>query len=137
VGSRASAVGLAFDFEKVWVALIEVRHTPKYVSATLKAPDHSSGMSAIMLARMVYARIVFFALFIRIPWDTREGAKRLLMGALLLAVACTPCVVVFSYERHMVPILVMAGAFFVFLYLTQPRNSGAAVLGNFIPRDSD
>jgi hypothetical protein len=114
---------LRFDLKKAWVALVEVRHTPKYVSATDKTPLYSASTSAIMAAWMIYARALFFALLILVCRELRNPSKRQhLWVTLLLAGACTPYVAVFGSERHMVPILVMAGTLLVFLYLASPRD---------------
>jgi hypothetical protein len=114
---------LRFDFEKAWVALVGIHHTPTYVSATSKAADYSPALSAVMMVWMIYGRIVFFALCIMILWDARERAKRsYLWVGLLLAGACAPYVMVFSWQRHMIPILLMSGAFLVLLYMSHPQT---------------
>jgi hypothetical protein len=119
---------LRFDLEKAWVALIEIHHTPTHVSEISKVPDYSPAVSAVMIVWMIYARIVFFALCIMILWDARARAKRsYLWVILILAGACAPYVVVFNWQRHMIPILVMAGAFLVLLYMAHPRTTAAMV----------
>jgi hypothetical protein len=122
---------LRFDLKKAWVALAEVRHTPKYVSASDKTPLYSAGTNAIMAAWMVYARILFFALLIMLCKELRNRTRRqYLWVAVLLAAACTPYVAVFGAERHMIPILVMAGTLLVFLFMATPRDARGRTAGS-------
>jgi hypothetical protein len=114
-------LALRFDLTKAWIALLGVQHTPTYVSATSKTPDYPPGAGSLMVAWMVYARILFFILCLRILWGLRSAAGRApLWALLLLAATCAPYVLVFSYQRHLIPILVMAGAFLVLLHMARP-----------------
>jgi len=112
-----------FVAKKVWVALLEVRHTPKYVSATDKRLGYSDRVRNAMVAWMVFARLVFFALAARAllprPSRTRAGGRWALV---LVAAAFTPYLLAFSYQRQVVPILIMAGVLLSVLFLSEPRR---------------
>lgn len=118
---------LEFLARKTWVTLIEVRHTPTYGSATDKGAEISPLVSASMITWMIAARSVFFWLVLRIVLDLIAGRNRRYAWALaLLAGACMPYMVVFAYQRHTIPILVLAGSLLVFLYFVAPRNPAPA-----------
>jgi hypothetical protein len=107
-----------FFAKKVWVTLFEVRHTPVYVSATDRFQEGSPAVRAAMIGWMVAARAVFFLLFWRILRDVAAGRNRTYgWAAALLVAACLPYMVVFSYQRHVVPVLELAGAFLAIFYL--------------------
>lgn len=121
-------LALRFNLKKAWVALVGIHHTPTYVSATSKAPDYPPGVEALMVGWMIFARALFFILCIRILWDARApGRRSLLWAIMLLGAACAPYVIVFSWQRHLIPILVMAGAFLVLLYMAKPRTAAQLV----------
>jgi hypothetical protein len=112
---------LTFLAHKSWVALVEVRHTPTYGSATDKSADTSRMLSAVMIAWMVAARIVFFLLVARVLLDLHGGRNRSYGRVLaVLAAACAPYMIVFAYQRHMIPVLELAGALLVLLYFATP-----------------
>lgn len=109
--------------------LVEVRHTPTFISATDKTPFYSMVTNALMLGWMVYARVLFFTLLVLTINDARLRARRLYLWLpVLLTAACAPYVAVFGWQRHVVPILVMAGTILVFLYMSDPRTRRAKEL---------
>jgi hypothetical protein len=111
-----------FFAKKVWVALVEVRHTPKYGTAIEKSEEGSAATRAAMVGWMVAARIAFFFLLGRILWDLRAGRNRPYAWALALVIAaCAPYMIAFAYQRHMIPVLELAGGLLAILYFSQPR----------------
>ncbi len=114
--------GLKFTFEKLWVAFVEVRHTPYKVAATVADPDYPPLVRAAMLGWMVLARLVLFTLVVRLIIDVRTGPRAVPLWTLaLVGAAFAPYVAVFAYERHLVPLLVMSGGLLVFRYLSGVR----------------
>jgi len=108
---------LAFAARKLWVTLFEVRHTPVYDSATDKRVDGARFLRVLMLVWMVIARLPFFLLLAFVYRDLRAGRNPSYgWAALLLAAGCAPYVLVFSYERHVIPILQMAAVMLAVLY---------------------
>jgi fucose permease len=110
-----------FVMQKVRVALFEVRRTPTYISATDKTAEYSPLIIGIMMVWMIFARAAFFALPVcaaRAWIRHREWSGILALG--IVGAACAPYLVVFVWERHMVPILLMAGTFVAILYLSTP-----------------
>ena len=110
-----------FFARKVWVVLLEVRHTPKYGAAIEKSQEGSAAMRIAMVGWMVAARFAFFLLVGRILLDLRAGRNRpyAWVFALLLA-ACAPYMIAFAYQRHVIPVLQLAGALLAILYFSQP-----------------
>jgi hypothetical protein len=112
---------MAFMVKKIWVTLLEIRHTPKYGSATDKRQEGSPGLQAVMIIWMLAARVVFFGLVWRVLSDLRSARNRLFgWAAVLLLAACLPYMVVFSYQRHLIPVLQFAGALLAILYFATP-----------------
>ena len=111
--------GTAFVFflKKAWVTFFEIRHTPTYSSATSKAPLYPAAASFAMTAWMLIARLLMFLLVGRVLRDAiRRGCLRPLWVLAFILGACAPYVLVFAWERQIVPILVFAGAALVLLY---------------------
>jgi hypothetical protein len=112
---------------KLWVTLFEVRHTPTYGSATDKQLEGSPGIRAAMLVWMLIARLPFFVLLALIARDLRAGRNRAYLWAgLLLLAGCLPYILVFSYQRHVIPLLEMAAALLAVLYCSRPRDTGVS-----------
>jgi hypothetical protein len=110
-----------FLAKKIWVTLFEVRHTPKYGSATEKRQEGSPALRAIMVIWMIMARAAFFLFLWRLLVDLRSARNRLFCwAAVLLLAACVPYMVVFSYQRHLIPVLEFAGALLAILYFARP-----------------
>jgi hypothetical protein len=111
-----------FFLKKAWVTLFEIRHTPTYISATQKLPLYPPITRALMTAWMLVGRLAMFALIGR---ALRDGARcrqaeRLWIVALVFA-SCLPYMLVFAYERHIVPVLVFSGTAYALLYCIQQR----------------
>lgn len=118
------ATAFLFLLKKAWVTLFEIRHTPTYISATQKLPLYPPATRALMAAWMLVARLTTFALIGRALWDgvRRRQGEMLWIVAIVFA-ACLPYMLVFAYERHVVPILVFCGTQFALLYCVQERGS--------------
>jgi hypothetical protein len=100
-----------FMLKKAWVALIEVRHTPG------DSTPVSRVVTAAMVSWMTFARCVSAAFVIVALRRFMQGYRReAAWGLLLLAAAYSPFVSVFAYQRHVIPLLLMAGALLVILY---------------------
>jgi hypothetical protein len=105
-----------FLLKKAWVALIEVRHTPA------DADPVSHGVAAAMVTWMIFARGVsaaFVIVALRRIFQGRilQGYRReALWALLLLGAAFLPFVIVFAYQRHVIPLLLMAGTLLVILF---------------------
>jgi len=105
-----------FLMKKAWVALIEVRHTPG------DAAPVSHGVAAAMVTWMIFARcvsaaFVFVAVRRIIQGRVIQGYRReALWGLALLGAAFAPFVIVFAYQRHVIPLLLMAGTLMVVLF---------------------
>jgi len=114
--------GLRFTGRKVWVTLLEIRHTPTYTSATQKSGHYASGLSLAMVAWMVGARVIFFLLVgAAVPAITKRGQTSYIWALVIVLAACAPYMLVFAYQRHLIPILLLAGVLFVTLFLSSPR----------------
>lgn len=114
-----------FNLRKMWVTLVEIRHTPYQVSATERDPEYPRDVTVAMLAWMTLARLVFFFLVVRLLAELR-GARRNIEALWILALlgaAFAPYVIVFSYQRHVVPLLVMAGGLLVTRYFIDLRRT--------------
>jgi hypothetical protein len=110
-----------FLAKKTWVTLFEVRHTPTYGSATEKHQEGSPVQRSVMIGWMAAARGVFFLLLGYLLLDLRAGRNRSYAWAVaLLLAACVPYMIVFSYQRHMIPVLQLAGTLLAILYFAQP-----------------
>jgi len=108
---------LEFAGRKLWVTLFEVRHTPTYESATDKQREGSPLIRAVMSSWMLIARLPFFILLACLYRDLRVGRNpTYLWAALLLAAGCLPYILVFSYQRHVIPVLQMAAVMLAILY---------------------
>jgi hypothetical protein len=110
-----------FLMKKAWVALIEVRHTPG------DADPVSHGVAAAMVTWMIFARCVSVAFVIaalrrifkgRITRGgiTQGDRREAFWALLLLGAAFSPFVIVFAYQRHVIPLLLMAGTLLVILF---------------------
>ena len=112
-----------FDLRKAWVTLVEIRHTPYQVAAAEQDPGYPRGVNVAMLIWMILARLISFVLVFRLLGEV-AGARRI--GALwvlaLLGAGFAPYIAVFAYQRHVVPLLVMAGGLFVTRYFITPRR---------------
>jgi hypothetical protein len=114
---------LRFVGHKAWVALFELRHTPYRM--TVEGPDteYSPAISAAMLVWMGFARLVFWILFVLLVRDLWGKNKlRSVWTLALIGGAWAPYVLVFVYQRHVVPLLVMTGVLLLVLYLSKPRE---------------
>lgn len=106
-----------FFAKKTWVTLFEIRHTPMYASATDKRQESTAAQRAVMIGWMAAARAVFFLLLGYILLDLWAGRNRSHGWVIaLLFAACAPYMIVFSYQRHMIPVLQLAGALLAILY---------------------
>ena len=111
---------LRFDLKKIWVALVEVRETPTYLSESDKTPLRTPAIALAMLLWMLYARILFFAaVALSVLAAYRRHLRRHLWIPAMLGAACAPYALVFGWQRHMVPVLMMAGTVLVFLFMAQ------------------
>jgi len=113
-----------FNLRKLWVALVEIRHTPYRVGATERDPEYPRGVAVAMVAWMILARLVFFYLVLRLCSDLARARRGLALWTLaLLAAGFAPYVIVFGYQRHVVPLLIMAGGLLVTCYFITPRRT--------------
>jgi hypothetical protein len=112
-----------FNIRKMWVTLAEIRHTPYHVSATEPDSEYPYAVTVVMLIWMTLARVISFLLVFRL---LRELAARRDVATVwilaLLGAAFAPYIIVFSYQRHVVPLLVMAGGLLVMRYYSVPRR---------------
>jgi hypothetical protein len=112
---------LRFDLRKLWVALVEIRHTPYRTDATRSDPEYPYGVAVAMAIWMVVARLIFFLLCFWLFAELAAGRRGMALWALaLLAAGFAPYVMVFSYQRHVVPLLLMAGGLLVSCYALTP-----------------
>jgi len=123
-----------FQLEKLWVTVFEVRHTPYSTSADGAATEYPPAINLIMLIWMGFARLVFLVLVVFLIRDSRAGVgsaqgRRALWTLTLLGAAWVPYIAVFGYQRHVVPLLVMAGMLLASLYLAEPRRNASSVVG--------
>jgi hypothetical protein len=108
---------LRFAAHKIWVALFELRHTPYRTDAEGSDTEYSPAIDAVMLAWMGFARLVFLALVVCVALDLWHGNVRQSLWTLaLVGAGWAPYLVVFAYQRHVVPLLVMAGFLLLGLY---------------------
>jgi hypothetical protein len=125
---------LQLDLKKAWVALFEIRHTPEFLSATDKTPQYSALTRVLLMLWMVLARVVFFSALLRLLLLARErGYRRYLWLPLLLGAACAPYIIVFGWQRHMVPVLIMSGVFYVLIFCAGPVGGSRASHVTHIP----
>jgi hypothetical protein len=117
-----------FLMHKLWVTLVEIRHTPYHVSATDKRPDYPRAVELAMLVWMAVARLISFVLICRLVLEIAgERRSDALWMLALLGAAFAPYIIVFGYQRHVVPLLVMAGGLLVARYLVEPRHACVTV----------
>jgi hypothetical protein len=114
---------LLFNFHKAWVTLLEIRHTPYQISALEPDPPYPRAVLLAMAGWMVFARLVSFILLARLIVDFVRGRRADSLWTLaLLAAAFAPYLIVFSYQRHVVPLLVMAGGLLIARYWVDPHS---------------
>jgi hypothetical protein len=113
-----------FNLRKMWVTLVEIRHTPYQVSATEKDPEYPRGVAVAMVTWMTLARLISLFLVFRLAREL-AGARRVeaFWILALLGAAFAPYLIVFSYQRHIVPLLIMAGGLLVTRYGITPRRA--------------
>lgn len=112
-----------FDLKKLWVALVEVRHTPYRISATERDSDYPPAVAAAMLVWMIAARLTLFFLIFRLVGELAGESRNTALWTLaLVAAGFAPYIMVFSYQRHVVPLLVMAGGLLVVRYGMSARR---------------
>jgi hypothetical protein len=115
-----------FQMRKLWVALFELRHTPYRTQAVGAATEYPPVMTAAMFVWMAFARAVFFALIVLLIVRIRAGAWRESLWVLcLLAASWAPYLLVFNYQRHLVPLLIQSGMLLVVLYWMKPQMPAA------------
>lgn len=120
---------LRFNARKVWVALLEIRHTPYRISAVEKDPEYPRAVTLAMTVWMILARLISFFLLFRLARECWRGHRADALWTLaLLGAAFAPYLIVFSYQRHVVPLLVMAGGLLVLRYFVTPRESDSAAV---------
>jgi hypothetical protein len=108
---------LRFAGHKVWVALFELRHTPYRTDAEGPDTEYSPAIDAVMWGWMGFARLVFLGLLVCIARDLWHGdVRQSLWTVALVGAGWAPYLVVFAYQRHVVPLLVMAGFLLLSLY---------------------
>jgi hypothetical protein len=118
---------LKFLAIKAWVALIEVRYTPG--DRTI-----SAAVAAIAVAWMIFARCVFFGLLIALAIDIfHKRYSPALWGLALMATAFAPFVIVFAYQRHVVPLLILAGTLLITLYDRRPHEGQQSASHRLLP----
>jgi hypothetical protein len=67
---------------------------------------------------------VFFFFIWRVVSDLLSARNRLFCWAVvLLLAACVPYMVVFSYQRHMIPVLEFSGGLLAILYFATPASA--------------
>lgn len=118
------ADALKFVGHKAWVALFELRHTPYRMTAEGPDTEYPLAIATAMFVWMGFARLVFWtlvALLVRDVW--RGNVLRSAWTLALLGAGLAPYVLVFAYQRHIVPLLVMAGLLLLALYLGEPRQT--------------
>ena len=115
---------LQFAGRKAWVSLFEVRHTP--YREVVEGPDkeYPPAISAAMALWMGFARVMFLALLILLVRDLWRGqVPRALWTLALVGAGWVPYVLIFAYQRHTVPLLVMDGLMLLGLTaLPRPRR---------------
>jgi len=126
---------LRFLRRRIWVSLFELRHTPYRVIAEGQDSEYPPIIAAAMLLWMGFARLMFLALLIFLVRDLWGGRlQRSLWALALTGAAWAPYVLVFAYQRHVVPLLVMAGFVLVTLYFGEPRfGRGKPILARPAP----
>jgi hypothetical protein len=123
------AAALQFLAKKIWVTLFELRHTPYGTSATGEESEYAPAVRLAMLVWMGFARLVLLTLVILLIRELKLGDVRQSAWELaLLAAGWVPFLLVFSYQRHIVPLLVMAGMVLVSLYLVEPRRTASELI---------
>ena len=101
---------LRFAARKAWVSLFELRHTPYREAVDGPDTEYSPLISAGMIAWMGFARLMFLGLLAFLARDLWRGqAQRALWTLALVGAGWVPYMLVFAYQRHVVPLLVMAG----------------------------
>ncbi|HKT73918.1 MAG TPA: hypothetical protein VJQ47_13585 [Steroidobacteraceae bacterium] len=114
---------LRFTWNRIWVGLFELRHTPYRTLAEGGDTEYPPAVSAVMSVWMGFARLLFLALVTFIVRDLWQGNReRPLWTLALVAAGWLPYILVFAYQRHVVPLLLMAGLLLLGLYLSEPRR---------------
>lgn len=112
------AAALKFLGIKAWFALVDYRFTPG---------DMQESGAAIRFAAnawMLFARGVFFALLIVLLAEIVQGRYHQALWTLaLVGAAFAPFIIVFAYQRHVVPLLVLAGTLLVTRYAGKRTTS--------------
>jgi hypothetical protein len=101
---------LRFAGRKAWVSLFELRHTP--YREVVEGPDteYPAMIGMAMTVWMGFARLMFLGLIVLLARDLWRGeAHRVLWTLALVGAGWVPYVLVFAYQRHTVPLLVMDG----------------------------
>lgn len=112
-----------FNLRKMWVALVEIRHTPYRGSATEHDYEYPRNVAIAMLAWMLLARAVSFFLLFRLCAELVSAGRGAALWILaLLGAGFAPYIIVFGYQRHVTPLLVMAGGLLVTRYFMEPRR---------------
>jgi hypothetical protein len=108
---------LRFTGRRVWVSLFELRHTPYREAVEGPSTEYSPVISAAMVIWMGFARLLFLVLLGLLARDLWRGeVQRALWTLALIGAGWVPYMLVFVYQRHVVPLLLMAG--FMLLGLT-------------------
>jgi hypothetical protein len=114
---------LQFVARKTWVALFELRHTPYKMRAEGSDTEYPRLISVAMMAWMAFARVLFFSMLVLTVRDLWRGRQWQSFWTLaLICAGWLPYFLVFVYQRHVVPLLVMSGFVLLELYLCEPRN---------------
>jgi hypothetical protein len=117
------ADAVRFAWHKIWVALFELRHTPYRTAAEGPETEYSPAIDAVMLVWMGYARALFGVLLGYLIFDLWRGNRRQPLWALaLIGAGWAPYLLVFAYQRHIVPLLVLAATLLLSLYFGSPRE---------------
>ena len=107
-----------FTLKKLWVTFVELRHTPYQVAATEADTEYPPRVRAAMLGWMLLARLVLLALVARMIIELRTGPRAEPLWTLaLVGAAFAPYAAVFAYQRHLIPVLIMAGGLLVFRHM--------------------
>jgi hypothetical protein len=120
-----------FELRKFWAALIEPRRTPFSDTGDGTETRYPAVIELTMLAWMIFARAIFLGLLVLLVrsavgrphtglrWmHTRVQA---LWALAFLLAGWAPYLAVFNYQRHLIPLLIMAGTLFCSLFLVTPR----------------
>ena len=113
-----------FNLRKMWIALVEIRHTPYRVPAIEHDYEYPRNVVIAMLAWMILMRAASFFLVFRLVFELAGAGRAAALWILaLLGAGFAPYTLVFAYQRHIVPLLVMAGGLLVTRYFMAPRRA--------------